>query len=98
MLFQSDYWFASNPAEKKETILDFLETDDGIKTLIIVDKTNITYSILNDLSFDCSVTLITETDSHLFTKEAALTKTIYVRKSFRPLGILNERSLSLQNG
>jgi len=51
MLFQSDYWLASNYAEKLETILDFLETDEGIKTLVIIDRgiTNAAGTILESI-------------------------------------------------
>jgi len=38
MLYQSDYWLATNFAEKIETILQFLDTDENIKTLMIIDK------------------------------------------------------------
>ena len=38
MLFQSDYWFAENYSQRVETIQDFIQTDDGIRTLIILDK------------------------------------------------------------
>lgn len=51
MLFQSDYWLASNYAEKLETILDFLDTDEGIKTLVIIDRgiTNAAGTILESI-------------------------------------------------
>ena len=54
MLFQSDYWLASNYAEKVECILDFLETDEGIKTLVIIDRTisDATGTILESLKHD----------------------------------------------
>jgi len=54
MLFQSDYWLASNYAEKLETILDFLETDEGIKTLVIIERgiTNAAGTILESLKHD----------------------------------------------
>jgi hypothetical protein len=38
MLYQSDYWLATNFAEKIETVLQFLDTDEHIKTLMIIDK------------------------------------------------------------
>ena len=54
MLFQSDYWLACNYAEKVETILDFLDTDEGIKTLVVIDNTisNATGTILESLKHD----------------------------------------------
>lgn len=54
MLFQSDYWLACNYAEKVETIVDFLDTDEGIKTLVIIDNTisNATDTILESLKHD----------------------------------------------
>ena len=57
MLFQSDYWLACNYAEKVETILDFLDTDEGIKTLVIIERgiggiANATGTILESLKND----------------------------------------------
>lgn len=88
MLFQSDYWLASNFSEKTETILDFLSTDEGIKTLVVIEKhiSNDTYTILNSLSrddLDCKIELITETKSYSYENKNSEghTKTIYVRNS-----------------
>jgi hypothetical protein len=93
MLFQSDYWLASNQAEKKETLLDFLYTDEGIKTLVIIDtyQSNVR-SILEtvDLStLDCNIQLITRTETHLLTHTNSTdaekhTKTIYVCPALNP--------------
>ena len=38
MVYQSDYWLATNFAEKIDTVLQFLQTNDNIKPLMIIDK------------------------------------------------------------
>jgi len=64
MLFQSDYWLASNSSEKSETIEQFLSTDDGIRTLVVIgtsgfdDVAKILKSIKEDARLPCNVALI----------------------------------------
>jgi len=38
MLFQSDYWVAASASERTETLRDFLDTDEGIQNLVIIEK------------------------------------------------------------
>ena len=91
MLFQSDYWVASSYQEKLETIAQFVDTDEGITVMFILDV-NITAdvpSILEDLAdnddLPCIINLITESGSNLIQPTGSLedchTKTIYVRNS-----------------
>ena len=91
MLFQSDYWVASSYQEKLETIAQFVDTDEGITAMFVLDV-NVTAdlpSILEDLSdnddLPCIINLITESGSNLFQPTGNLedchTKTIYVRNS-----------------
>jgi len=53
VVFQSDYWFASSYSQKVEAIQDFLETDEGIRTLVIIDSTTLSdvKEILEDLNY-----------------------------------------------
>ena len=90
MLFQSDYWVAANDHEKTEAIQDFLETDEGIKTLVIIDPDRNYHAMVlldkiqEDSMLPCSVNLFTDTERYLFeatdmTEESHHTKTIYIR-------------------
>ena len=64
MLFQCDYWLAANASERIETLRDFLETDDGIKTLVIIEMNsesnlvNIIEQIVSEGQLSCSVSLV----------------------------------------
>jgi len=85
MLFQSDYWLASNTHEMTETLHDFLDTDSGITTLVIVNKnhTNIVETILQDLltntEFECNIKLISGVSTQSYGSDSsAHLKTIYV--------------------
>ena len=91
MLFQSDYWVASSYQEKTETIAQFVDTDEGITVLFVLDM-DVTVdvpSILEDLidndDMPCIIKLITDSGSSFFqpagTLEDCHTKTIYVRNS-----------------
>ena len=91
MLFQSDYWLASSYQEKTETIAQFVDTDEGITVMFIldVDITADVPSILEDLidngDLPCIINLITDSGSSFFQPAGNLedchTKTIYVRNS-----------------
>jgi hypothetical protein len=52
VLFQSDYWFASNYSQRVEVVQNFVETDEGIRSLVIIDFNgqNNLKEILNTLS------------------------------------------------
>jgi hypothetical protein len=90
MLFQSDYWFVSKYSERVETLRNFLETDEGITNLVIVDMANsgdintIIESIKMDGNLDCSVNVYTTTNItlHESNNSDLHTKTIYVRDHF----------------
>jgi len=64
MLFQSDYWLAANISERKETITDFLETDSGIRTLVIIEKNietdlvTLVDQIISEGDFACNLSLV----------------------------------------
>lgn len=86
MLFQSDYWLASIYSERLEVIQRFLETDEGIQTLLVLDQTSVrtdTKDILDVLKetneLPCTVRLVTETDTIEYSTEEEYTKTIYLR-------------------
>jgi hypothetical protein len=89
MLFQSDYWLASNYSEKLETIRQFLDMDAGIKTFVIIDRnlTDDTKGIIETLKADCSLPhtvhlVIDKATNHYASDEAdGHTKTIHVRIS-----------------
>lgn len=49
MLYQSDYWVATGVLEQKETIINFLETDAGITSLVILDHRNDTTTTIKDI-------------------------------------------------
>ena len=71
MLFQSDYWVASNNSEKTETIQDFLSTDEGIKELIIIDMNNsnvksIIEYIIDIDELECNINLIINSNMYKF--------------------------------
>jgi hypothetical protein len=96
MLFQSDYWLARNYAQKLETILDFLETDEGIKTLVIVDTTvtDVTKIILEtvkDVIAPC-VELINTTYTCSYKGQESYKKTIYVYTSLDNALVTIERT------
>jgi hypothetical protein len=78
-MFTGDYWFASNPHEKEETIRQFLCTDEGIKTLLVIGDSDIA-DIVNVDEFECNVTIVTNdgVTKHM-TRPDSHTKTIYVR-------------------
>lgn len=82
MLFQSDYWLACSYAQKLETILDFLESHEGIKTLVIIDKTisDATKTILESIKTDMipCVDLISQTETTHYKGNESHKKTIYV--------------------
>ena len=85
ILFQSDYWLASSYAQKLETILDFLDTDEGIKTLVIIDKTvvDVTKIILEsvqDVLTPC-VELVNTTYTYSYKGHESYKKTIHVYTS-----------------
>jgi len=87
MLFQSDYWLASNYAEKLETIRQFLDMDAGIKTIVIIDRnlTDDTKGIIETLKADCALPqtvhlVIGTTTNHYASDESdGHTKTIHLR-------------------
>jgi hypothetical protein len=86
MLFQSDYWLATGLNEKTETIIDFLESDAGIQSLVIYDKTGADSieQILNSVFLEdsaCHVVLVIGNNISNYKTEAEnpFTKTIYVR-------------------
>ena len=89
MLYQSDYWLASSFQEKTETIVQFIDTDEGITTLFIldVDITEDVPAILDNLIDDgdltCIINLITDSGTSMFSPENTVEdyhiKTIYVR-------------------
>jgi hypothetical protein len=89
MLFQGDYWFASLESERLETIQHFLEQDEKINTLVIVQKNYESWeivSILNRISYlyDFNVNLITEsggTQLYNGRDNSVNIKTIYLRES-----------------
>jgi hypothetical protein len=69
MLFQSDYWLASNYAERLETIRNFIETDEGIKTLVVIDKTlNCVKEVMDNIheELDCNIKVISEVEEILY--------------------------------
>ena len=90
MLFQSDYWLASNYAEKIETIRQFLDMDAGIKTIVIIDRnlTDDTKTVIETLKADCSLPhtvhlVIGTTTNHYASDEpTGHTKTIHLRTVF----------------
>ena len=49
MLYQSDYWVATGVLEQKETIINFLETDAGITSLVILDHRNDTTTTIKEI-------------------------------------------------
>lgn len=55
--FQRDYWFANTYVQKANVIQDFVETDDNIRTLLIIDSgiQSTTREILNSLVEDGTV-------------------------------------------
>lgn len=65
MLFQSDYWVAANYSEKKETIQRFLETDEGITTLVVIEmgSANNIQNILNESEIPCVLNILTESNT-----------------------------------
>jgi hypothetical protein len=81
MLFQSDYWLATGIHEKTETLIDFLDTDPGITTLVILEKelTDDVKSLLDNISFECNVILSVRDNNYEYKIDADHTKTIYVR-------------------
>ena len=84
MLFQSDYWLASNYAEKLETILDFLDTDEGIKTLVIIDRgiTNAAGTILESIKdLGPYVEFISANQIKAYKGQESYKKTIYLYSS-----------------
>jgi len=65
MLFQSDYWVAANASERLETLRDFLETDSGIRSLVVIQKggvdadlVQIMEQIVSESDLLCNVTLV----------------------------------------
>ena len=85
MLFQSDYWLATGLQEKTETIIDFLESDAGLHSLVIYDKSgaDCLIEILNSVFMEdssCNLVLIKGADTYSYQTEAndPYTKTIYV--------------------
>jgi hypothetical protein len=96
MLFQSDYWLATGLQEKTETIIDFLESDAGLLSLVIYDKTgnDSVIDILNSVFYEdaaCNVVLIIGNETHKYKTEAEdpCEKTIYVRSE------LDENTIAL---
>jgi hypothetical protein len=90
VLFQSYYCFASSYNQKIEVICNFVETDEGIRTLVIIDSSTQTnlITILNILTEDdqvpCYVRLVLgnpdvplEVYEYNF-NEGTCNKTIYV--------------------
>jgi len=85
MLFQSDYWLASNINEQAETLHSFLTTDAGITSLVIILKTGnndvgcVLNGITDDTEFDCNINLITKSGTETYGSDPAKhTKSIYV--------------------
>ena len=64
MLFQSDYWVAANGSERAETLRDFLDTDEGIQNLVIIQKNpesdldKIVEQIVAEGYLRCNLTLV----------------------------------------
>lgn len=87
MLFQSDYWMAENPTQKSETIHDFLLTDEGIKTLVIIDISgldilNLIANIVKYNDIECEVIVNKEErEIYNYGEENPHKKTIYIRKT-----------------
>jgi hypothetical protein len=89
MLFRSDYWLATNHTQQTETIVDFLDSEECVTELIIVDVggTETTNAIVSDLALneeiECSVKVYTENETKLYEcVNATHTKNIYVRRGF----------------
>ena len=85
MLFQSDYWLASNYAERLETIRNFIDTDEGIKTLVVIDKTlNCAKEVMNNINeeLECNIKLISEVEEILYENlDSSHIKRIYIFKT-----------------
>ena len=85
MLFQSDYWLASNYAERLETIRNFIDTDEGIKTLVVIDKTlNCAKEVMNNINeeLDCNIKLISDVEEILYENlDSSHIKRIYIFKT-----------------
>jgi hypothetical protein len=84
MLFQSDYWFASNWNEKLETLQNFIGSSDDIVSLCIIGKDDV-QAILDTISPDdipCSLALITESEANFIKRPGKHSKTIYVSSGF----------------
>ena len=63
MLFQSDYWVAASVSECAETLRDFLGSDEGIKTLVIIqkrdyDSAKIMDQVVSEGYLSCNVNLV----------------------------------------
>lgn len=87
MLFQSDYWLAKTYLSRIETLVDFLSTDKGIKTLVIINTAaiNDTRTLLETLEAQgdvpCRVDLSIGPERYSYGNEGDHTKTIYVVRS-----------------
>ena len=79
-MFVGDYWFASNPNEKEETIRQFLGTDEGIRTLLVIGVSDVADIVAKVNESECNVTVVTNEGSTVYkTRPGSHTKTIYVR-------------------
>jgi hypothetical protein len=64
MLYQSDYWLAASASERLETLRDFLDTDEGIRTLVIIEKyaesdlVKLVEQIVSEGHLMCNVSLV----------------------------------------
>lgn len=76
-MFVGDYWFASNPHEKEETIRQFLGTDEGIRTLLVIGVSDVV-DIVKVNESECNVTIVTNEGATTITRPGSHTKTIYV--------------------
>ena len=77
MLFQSDYWVAASGSERMETLRDFLDTDEGIQNLIIIQKNpesdlvKILEQIVDEGYLRCNLTLVLgEGKTHVYESTA----------------------------
>jgi hypothetical protein len=91
MLYQSDYWVATGVLEQKETIINFLETDAGITSLVILDHRNDTTSTIKEIiesvyeeATECNLRFCIGSQTHTYDSNThganeTHTKTIHVR-------------------
>lgn len=102
MLYQSDYWLACSYGQKIETMRNFLDTDDGIITLLVIDKnmTTNTKDILEYLNEEdelpCAVELICSSGVIVYNPHIQTTnkmKSVYVRSNIDEDAIIIMKTL-----